>query len=159
MGARPSQGSSRCSGGGWWGDGELGSGTGDGQGCHRRSPVLVERRQRLHVHIRSSARWVARCCLPRKPSEGVKTHGRGFFVAKKKIHAEKADSERGECDDLPHSSVIFLFPAARALARGVARRRRKGDGCEEERGAHGTQHRLDGGGQLLHLVRARARVS
>ena len=55
--------------------------------------------------------------------------------------------------------LSFLFPAARALARGVARRRRKGDGCEEERGAHGTQHRLDGGGQLLHLVRARARVS
>ena len=63
----------------------------------------------------------------------------------------------GGYDDLPHSSVIFLFPA-RALARGVARRRRKGDGCEEERGAHSTQRRLDGGGQLLHLVRARARV-
>ena len=81
MGARPSQGSSLCSGGGWWGDGELGSGTGDGQGCHRRSPVLVERRQRLHVHIRSSARTArSLACLPRKPSDGVQTHGRDLHT-------------------------------------------------------------------------------
>ena len=112
----------------------------------------------MSISDRALARSLARC-LPRKPSEGVKTHGRRKIVGKKKIHAEKSDSERGDCEDLPHSSVIFLFPATRALARGVARRRREGDGCEEERGAHGTQHRLDGGGQLLHLVRARARVS
>ena len=144
MGGPPSQGSSRCSGGGWWGDGELGGVTSDGQGCHRRSPVLVERRQRLRI------RPSMRSCLPANQARGLE-HADGAPL-------QKSSNGRGVTTE--HSSVIFLFPAAtRALARGVAGRRRKGDGCEEERGAHGTQHRLDGGGQLLHLVRARARVS